>query len=335
MSASDNMSGKQFSQRSFADVEPSFAIKPTAEHRWPRGYTPERYHETAAVLDDPDNFHSHDTHPRELQARVIDTVARSNMDPSTLDYSSSPLESGGELTHMAPKFVQMHSPRSHGAFESDVGYGPDKHDINAHSTIHLDTPPGTPGQDYTLLHELGHHASMLARNEHSPAEMQVQGWNPQTGRSDVGNTHTAKILGLEEGAADRFAEENVVYHRGETFRRDRYTGMSYGFSGKKGETFNRNYGQAHWEKPLSTGVTPAQQNRDTEWDATNHMYGDRGWQNALDDEPNAAGEKTRVFMDKPRTRLDTNAEHREKGRQIVQNLNQMGYRGHHTLRPNR
>lgn len=200
--------------------------KPTDEHRWPRGYTPERM---AALRDirtplfvvrkDSEGSISGENNPGHPLAttgaqgapehsfhgpagyrRVREAIAR----------SGTPIEDFTDKTKARGVSIYVHpapdpDERAAGFYRKAMT----PHDV---SHISLYAPrPDTPPEEWarqeeeTLMHELGHHRSFLAGTDE---------WGDVV--SDLArnapNPRTAQLIGREEARADENVQERYVPH---------------------------------------------------------------------------------------------------------------------------
>jgi hypothetical protein len=242
--------------------------KPTDQHRWPRGYTPERMAEVRQAMGDvgvyvntsvgsdeskPSSF-VHRPVPGETKSsdlpaitteregfaerRVAEVIARSTMPADVVSRQQFTDRTGRERTATLSISVNA-APAGWGNYSN--GVGEDVGDLRGYVQIHSNLQNVKPGDaagtrlrdEITLMHELGHHRSVLEGNPHSVLY-------------DDPKPYTPAVAGKEEGRADRNVIEHYRAHpKDKPFvpaEMASYDPSSYfGYDSRKLETFDRSY----------------------------------------------------------------------------------------------
>lgn len=189
------------------------APKPTAEHRWPEGYTPERMHAVAGRV--------------EVIQRGVGRVGASNRYTDTTggDVWSGKLSRGqknvvADIARSSVPTEDIHSPyhphhRLQVHARSDMMGGGLYLGGGSHGKIAVgaDTGPNT------LLHEMGHAHSDMTNQSHSTVRFDEQVEQHKT----LAGQHrkAAELRGVEEAYADNYAQKHVGRRRGESPQHER------------------------------------------------------------------------------------------------------------------
>jgi hypothetical protein len=171
--------------------------KPTDEHRWPRGYTPERMHEVrrwgpnVGPLPGEGRF---DPKSHQMERGLQEHIARSTTPVS--DFSATTVEGHHRSYPLSirPGTIHPDRPNASGTYGSG---GTD----SRQGDITLASPVSGRSTGQTLLHELGHHRSHKVENE---------------GAGTVHARLTGKKTPTRRGQEEAFADDNMM----ERFRPD-------------------------------------------------------------------------------------------------------------------
>ena len=222
------------------------AAKPTPEHRYPRGYTPERQSAVSSALSKApvvSKHHSHRDNPATKASPYLSSSEFFTPDPSLGTMGSPPQVRGNwkrtkeerhevmsqqahqahvdaiarstvpteDLARMPSIHVESTGPGALGHYTSpglgDLLVGDPHGEKHGRITIDPATTPSEMG--HTLIHELGHHLDYHA----DPVKFNQRGWDRKTVPGTIDGGVASPAL---EGYAEGYAQRHVRNRGGET-----------------------------------------------------------------------------------------------------------------------